>query len=244
MVTAVAAPALDTGHVADRLELADPRVVLSWALTTVPRLAVTSSFGADSAALLSLVAEVDRTMPVLFLDTGFHFAATLQYRQELAATLGLTDVRDVKPKQTILQQSLRHGPALYDRDPDRCCFNRKVAPLDEALDGFDGWVTGVRRDQTLERAATPVVQSVLRNARVLVKVSPLARWTAAQIEDYLDHQGLPRHPLVAAGYRSLGCAPCTVPVSAGADARSGRWAQNDKTECGLHTMYEPKAEHV
>ena len=240
MVTATnLAPAveLDTAHVAGRLEQADPREVLSWAVTTVPRVAVTSSFGADSAVLLSLVADVDPGIPVLFLDTGFHFGATLRFRRQLTEHLGLTDVRDIVPRQTVLQQASRHGPALYQQDPDRCCANRKVAPLDAALEDFGGWATGVRRDQTAERATTPVVQTVHRGSRILVKIAPLATWTTAQVHRYMADHNLPQHPLVAAGYPSIGCAPCTLPVADGQDARAGRWADSAKTECGLHALY-------
>ena len=229
---------LDTAHVAGRLEQADPRDVISWAVTTVPRVAVTSSFGADSAVLLSLVADVDPGIPVLFLDTGFHFGATLMYRRQLTEHLGLTDVRDVVPRQTVLQQALRHGAGLYQRDPDLCCAQRKVAPLDAALEDFDGWATGVRRDQTAERATTPVVQTVHRGARILVKIAPLATWTTDQVHRYMTSRDLPQHPLVAAGYPSIGCAPCTLPVADGQDARAGRWADSTKTECGLHALYE------
>ena len=228
---------LDTGHVAGRLEKADPRDVIAWAVTTVPRVAVTSSFGADAAVLLSFVAQVDPSIPVLFLDTGFHFGVTLRYRRELTEHLGLTDVRDIQPRHTVLQQALRHGPELYKRDPDLCCRQRKVVPLDLALEGFDGWATGVRRDQTAERSDTPVVQTVLRAGRILVKIAPLACWTAADIRAYMERENLPQHPLVAAGYPSIGCEPCTRPVADGDDPRAGRWAESTKTECGLHALY-------
>jgi phosphoadenosine phosphosulfate reductase len=224
----------DTVDAAARLEGAPAQEILRWALDAVPRFAITSSFGADSAVLLHLLAQVDRTAPVLFLETGFHFPETLAYRREIAARLGLTDVRDLRPRLDVAAQARAHGGALYLRDPDRCCAIRKVAPLDEALAGFDGWATGVRREQTAERADTPVVAATRRGGRELVKVAPLAAWTAADVEGYLVAHDLPRHPLADAGFPSIGCAPCTRPAAPGADPRAGRWAGMAKTECGIH----------
>ena len=208
--------------------------VLRWAAHVVPRFVITSSFGADSAALLHLVSEVAPQLPVLFLDTGFHFDQTLTFRRALARDLGLT-VLDVRPDLSVAQQDRRFGPALYERDPDACCRMRKTAPLRRMLANFDGWATGVRRVQTPERAATPVVEARQHDGRWLVKVAPLATWTDEQVAQYLADHDLPRHPLVDQGYPSIGCAPCTRPVAAGQDARAGRWAAFDgKTECGIH----------
>ncbi len=208
--------------------------VLAWAAHVVPRFVITSSFGADSAALLHLVSEVAPQVPVLFLDTGYHFEQTLQFRRELARDLGLT-VLDVRPDLSVAQQDQRFGQALYQRDPDACCGMRKTAPLRTMLANFDGWATGVRRVQTPERAATPVVEARQHAGRWLVKVAPLADWTDEQVDDYLDEHDLPRHPLVEQGYPSIGCEPCTRPVTNGADPRAGRWASFDgKTECGIH----------
>lgn len=229
-----AVPAIDTAHMSARLEGAPAQDILRWAVDTVPRFAVTSSFGADSAALLHLLSRVDRATPVLFLETGFHFPETLAYRRELVSRLGLTDVRDLRPVLDVPAQAREHGGGLYLRDPDRCCALRKVAPLDAALADFDGWATGVRRDQTLDRAGTPVVGTARRGDRELVKVAPLASWSAQDLEDYLVEHDLPRHPLADAGFPSIGCAPCTRPVAPGTDARAGRWAGMAKTECGIH----------
>jgi phosphoadenosine phosphosulfate reductase len=226
--------AFDVEHAAARLEEAGAAEILEWAVRNVPRFAVSSSFGADSAVLLHLVARVESAVPVLFLETGFHFPETLRFRRELVARLGLTDVRDLRPALTVGQQAREHGGGLYVRDADACCQIRKVEPLNAALREFDGWASGVRRDQTPERADTPVVQTVVREGRELVKVSPLARWTAADVDEYLAAHDLPRHPLADAGYPSIGCAPCTRPVAAGEDARAGRWAGSAKTECGIH----------
>lgn len=208
--------------------------ILRWAAGVVPRFTVTSSFGADAAVLLHLLAQVAPHVPVLFLETGFHFDETITYRRQLARELGLT-VLDVQPDLSVHQQAQRHGAELYRRDPDACCRMRKTAPLRRALANFDGWATGVRRSQTPERAATPVVEARQHDGRWLVKVAPLADWTDADVADYLDAHRLPRHPLVADGYPSVGCWPCTQRVADGEDPRAGRWAAFDgKTECGIH----------
>jgi phosphoadenosine phosphosulfate reductase len=224
----------DTRPSALSLEHASAEEILRWALATVPRFAVTSSFGADSGVLLHLLAKVDPQVPVLFLETGLHFPETLRYRRELSAELGLTDVRDLRPDLTVGQQAREFGGGLYLRDPDQCCALRKVAPLDAALAEFDGWATGVRRSQTLTRADTPVVATAIRGGRELLKVAPLARWSDDDVTAYLERHGLPRHPLADRGYPSIGCAPCTRPVAAGDDPRAGRWAASAKTECGIH----------
>lgn len=208
--------------------------ILAWAAAVVPRFVVTSSFGAEAPVLLHLTARVAPETPVLFLDTGFHFDETLAYRRLLARDLGLT-VLDLRPDLSVAQQAERHGPDLYARDPDACCSMRKTVPLRRALAMFDGWATGVRRDQTPERAATPVVEGRRHEGRWLVKVAPLAGWSLADVDAYLDEHDLPRHPLVDRGYRSIGCAPCTRPVAADDDPRAGRWSGfTAKTECGIH----------
>jgi len=225
---------LDIDQAATELEHADAADVLRWATANLPRFAVSSSFGADSAVLLHLIAQVDANIPVLFLETGFHFPETLRYRHDLAELLGLRDVRDLKPELTVVQQASEHGGGLYVRDSDGCCAIRKVEPLNRALREFDGWASGVRRGQTSERAETPVVQTVNREGRDMVKVSPLARWSTEDVDGYLAHHGLPRHPLAEVGYPSIGCAPCTRAVLPGEDPRAGRWAGSAKTECGIH----------
>jgi phosphoadenosine phosphosulfate reductase len=219
---------------ATKLEAAPAAKILEWAATVVPRFAITSSFGADSAVLLHLVSEVAPHVPVLFLDTGLHFTETITFRRELATELGLSVV-DVAPARSVAQQAAEHGDRLWERDPDRCCGLRKTAPLRQMMRSFDGWATGVRRVQTPERADVPVVESRRHDDRWLVKVAPLATWTDADVDTYLEVHDLPRHPLVADGYASIGCAPCTVRVAPGQDPRAGRWAAfGDKTECGLH----------
>ena len=195
----------------------------------VGRIAVVSSFGADSAVLLALVADIDPSLPVLFLDTGKHFAETLAYRDRLAARLGLTDIRGIMPDQAALDA---HDPAggLHAYDPDACCEVRKTLPLTAALAPFDAWITGRKRHQTADRAGLSFSQFTDGK----VKFNPLADWTSADIAAEFRRRSLPAHPLVAQGYASIGCLPCTLPVRAGEDARAGRWSDFGKTECGIH----------
>lgn len=193
------------------------------------RIAVVSSFGADSALLLSMTAEIDRTVPVLFLETGQHFPETLAYRNEFAAALGLSGVRDIRPDVNAL--SVRDPDAvLYAFDPDACCTLRKTEPLKRALAPFAAWVTGRRKSQATTRSAMRQVEWV--DGRM--KFNPLADWTDADVASELQRRDLPRHHLVDQGYLSIGCAPCTKPAQPGKDPRSGRWAGTPKTECGIH----------
>lgn len=193
------------------------------------RIALVSSFGADAAVLLHLVAQVDPATPVLFIDTGKLFDETLAYRAQLTAQLGLTDLRVLRPDPALLEAKDASG-TLWFRDADACCAIRKVEPLQRGLKPFDAWINGRKRFQAQSRAALPLVEAV--DGRL--KFNPLAGWTAAELTDYVSRHALPAHPLVAQGYFSIGCAPCTQPVVPGEDARAGRWRGHDKVECGLH----------
>lgn len=193
------------------------------------RIALVSSFGADSAVLLHMVSEVDRSTPVIFVETGKHFPQTLRYRDLLVEQLGLTGVRDAKPDPEALA-AVDAGGMLWMSDTDACCHARKVVPLATALKGFDAWISGRKRFQSSTRAALPVFEE--EDGRV--KVNPLANWTAADILAYAKAHNLPPHPLVAEGYPSIGCLPCTSKVAPGEDPRSGRWRGQEKTECGIH----------
>lgn len=193
------------------------------------RIALVSSFGAEAAVLLHLVAQVDTAIPVLFIDTGKLFDETLAYREQLTARLGLTDLRVLRPDPALLRARDPSG-TLWFRDADACCAIRKVEPLQRGLKPFDAWINGRKRFQAQSRATLPVVEAV--DGRV--KFNPLADWTAEQLTDYASRHGLPEHPLVAQGFLSIGCAPCTQPVAPGEDARAGRWRGQDKVECGLH----------
>lgn len=194
------------------------------------RIGLVSSFGTESAVLLALAAEIDPAVPVLFLDTGQHFPETLAYRQELTRFLGLTDVRDIHPDPAQVHDRDPQGQ-LWAFDTDACCALRKVEPLDEALIPFDGWITGRKRSQAATRANLPMIEH-LDDGRI--KINPLIRWTPRELDAEMTRRNLPRHPLSLRGYPSVGCAPCTRPVDADADPRSGRWAGQSKTECGIH----------
>lgn len=217
-----------------RFEGADPAAVLAWAAERfMPRLAVTSSFQTQSVPLLHLISQVCPQVPVLFLDTGYHFPETLAFRDELVARFGLT-MQVVRPDPE--QAATRHE-SLYRRDPDLCCYVHKVVPMQRALRDLDAWISGIRRDQTPQRARTQVVEPLPQGG---VKINPLASWTREDVWRYIHRHNLPAHPLLAQGYLSVGCAPCTVPAFGG-DERAGRWAGTGKTECGLHTdaLHQP-----
>ena len=196
------------------------------------RIAVVSSFGAESAVLLNLVAEVDPAIPVIFLETGKHFPETLMYRDRLCGKLGLRDVRSVRPDPADLAKPDPDG-RLWARNADRCCYLRKVKPLETALEGFDAWVTGRKRFQAGTRKALPGIESDGER----IKVNPLATWTKADVEQAMADSGLPQHPLIAEGYLSIGCLPCTRRPAEGEDERAGRWAGSDKIECGIHKAW-------
>jgi phosphoadenosine phosphosulfate reductase len=217
-----------------RLRSAEPQRILETAIGLYgDKVALVSSFGAESAVLLHMAAQIDPGVPVLFLDTGMLFGQTLDYRQKLAAELGLTDVRDLRP---LYQDLAVHDPAqdLWKSDTDACCRIRKVLPLDKALEGFDAWITGRKRFHGGARMRLKVVEA----ADGKVKFNPLANWTKAELDAYAAEHKLPAHPLVEFGYPSVGCWPCTQPADSD-DLRAGRWAGSDKTECGIHV---PRAE--
>ena len=195
------------------------------------RTAVVSSFGAEAVVLLALVASIDPSLPVLFLQTDRHFPETLAYRDLVAERLGLRDVRDMTPDPGEANERDPTGE-LWWFDPDACCNLRKVRPLDRALMGFDSWITGRKRHQAQTRAHLPSVE--LEGGRV--KLNPLASWNAERVARTVAEWGLPAHPLVAEGYRSIGCAPCTRAVTTGEDSRAGRWSGSCKTECGIHRL--------
>ena len=195
------------------------------------RIALVSSFGAEAAPLLHLVAEVNPDTPVIFLETGKHFAQTLSHRRKLASRLGLKNVIDVRPSPAVLEKSDPAGD-LWRHDPDACCTIRKVHPLASELKGYEAWITGRKQFHGGERIKLPVFDFSAPH----IKVNPLVKWTQADVADYVTAHDLPPHPLVAQGYPSIGCWPCTHPVADGADQRAGRWRGQAKTECGIHQM--------
>ena len=231
---AVAAPASPSAAaLTAALQSASPAEVIAAALRTVGRekLALVSSFGTESAALLKVMADVDPAIPVIFLDTGWLFEETLAYRDTLIATLGLSDVRSIKPLEASLD---RDDPEreLWFSDPDKCCFIRKVEPLARALQPFQGWINGRKRFQGGLRAELPVVE----DDGTRLKFNPFANVSREDIEAIYATAKLPPHPLVTSGFLSVGCMPCTSRATSDEDARAGRWRGRAKTECGIHTM--------
>ncbi|MCB8875323.1 phosphoadenylyl-sulfate reductase [Acidisoma silvae] len=194
------------------------------------RIALVSSFGTESALLLQMAAQIDRSVPVVFLDTGKLFPETLDYRDRLVDQLGLTDIRVVTPASVAIAREDAEGK-LWREDADRCCELRKTKPLQSALDGFDAWITGRKRFQSLTRAAVGIFEPASDGR---IKVNPLAHWTVDQIAAEFDLRELPHHPLEAYGFLSVGCTTCTAPVAPGEDRRAGRWRGMAKTECGIH----------
>jgi phosphoadenosine phosphosulfate reductase len=192
--------------------------------------ALVSSFGAESVVVLHMISVLDKTTPVLFLDTELLFEQTLTYQRELAAKLGLVDVRVIRPDRAAMFARDTDG-LLHQRNPDACCALRKREPLQRALAGFDAWITGRKRFQGAARVGLEFFEA---EAARRIKVNPLVHWRVRDVQDYITNNRLPRHPLVGRGYPSIGCMPCTSRVAAGEDARAGRWRGRDKNECGIH----------
>ncbi|HVZ01078.1 MAG TPA: phosphoadenylyl-sulfate reductase [Dongiaceae bacterium] len=211
-------------------------VVLEAAIKTLfpGQIAVLSSFGTEAAVVLHLVAEIDRSVPILFLETGKHFTETLMYRDILVDRFGFTDARELKPDPADLAAKDSNGN-LWSTDPDACCRIRKVLPLERAMRPFAAQVTGRKRFQASTRADIPLFEA---SAEGKIKVNPLAHWTAEMIRDAFKRFKLPQHPLFDEGFASIGCAPCTRRIVEGEDARAGRWSGRDKTECGIHLDYQ------
>ncbi len=194
------------------------------------RIAVSSSFGIESALLLDMVAAIDPGVPVIFADTGLLFPETLAYRDRLVGHLGLSDVRTVTPNPGRLAAE-DPKETLHATCSDRCCRLRKVEPFDLALEGFDAWITGRKKYHDADRIALPAVE---KDVDGRIKINPLADWNEARVHSAYMLRGLPCHPLAGAGYASIGCAPCTTKCRAGEAVRAGRWAGQERTECGLH----------
>jgi phosphoadenosine phosphosulfate reductase len=203
--------------------------VLKGALGDAGNIALVSAFGAESVVLLHMTALIARSTPVLFIDTQMLFPETLAYQKKLCAWLGLDNLTTVRTRDIA-----RVDPdgLLHKQDPDACCHLRKEAPLQLALAPFDGWITGRKRFQSGTRAAMEFFEAEPGTGRI--KVNPLAHWAPEDVQTYMQENALPRHPLVACGFPSIGCAPCTTPVKPGEDPRAGRWRKSEKDECGIH----------
>lgn len=217
-------------------EHAHPREILAWGLQAsgLRKVAIASAFQAEGTAIMHMATSIRADVPVLFLETGFQFAETLAFKEQLAERLGL-NVIDLYGALTVEQQAQEYGERLYERDPELCCELNKVRPMFEALRGLDGWVTAFRRDSSPTRANAPFVEQYeLEPGHTIVKVNPVAAWTRADTWAYLAEHDLPHNPLYDLGYASIGCAPCTRLRFTGEPERAGRWAGLSKWECGIH----------
>jgi phosphoadenosine phosphosulfate reductase len=229
---------LDVRPLADRFEREDPESILRWALETVDRIAVASAFQAEGTCVLHMATRIRPDVPVLFLETGFHFPETLAFRDRLTERLSL-NVIELRGDHTPETQAAEFGDRLYERDPDLCCHLNKVVPFTRALHDYGAWVTALRRDSAPTRANTPILERYeLEPGRAMLKVNPVARWSRAEVWRYLAEHDLPHNPLYDRGFAQIGCAPCTRAIRAGEDERAGRWDGSAKIECGLH-VHEP-----
>lgn len=222
----------DLARISERAESCHPQEILAWAAKQFPQgLVLASSFGAEDMVLIDMLAKEAKNPVIFYLDTGLLFAETYQLIEKVKQRYGLNPVQ-VLPAFTVEEQGRRFGAALWSTNPDQCCQVRKVEPLKRYLADKSAWITGIRRDQTLARRNAPIVGYDERHG--LVKINPLARWTDKDVFRYLVKNDVSYNPLHDHGYPSIGCVPCTHPVNPGDDARSGRWAGQEKTECGLH----------
>jgi phosphoadenosine phosphosulfate reductase len=215
----------------DDLDGAEPLDILRWAVAQFGSSWCVASSMAD-AVLPHLASRALPGVDVIFLDTGYHFAETIGTRDAVAATMPVT-VRTITPAQTVADQDAHYGPRLFERDPDKCCALRRVAPLESALTPYRAWASGLRRDEAITRRGVRVVEWDAK--RGMVKLNPIAAWTQDDVDAYVAANGVLVNPLLYDGYGSVGCAPCTRRILEGEDARAGRWAGTSKIECGVHT---------
>ena len=233
----------DTGievtSAAQELETASAVEILRWASRYIPKLTFATGFGAEGCVIIDLVAREKLPIDLFTLDTGVLFPETYELWKQLEAKYGIT-IRGVRPGQSIPEQALVHGPALWERDPDRCCELRKVLPLRHELSKFDAWITAIRRDQTAQRAYARVVERDTKFG--LLKINPLVTWTHDAVWAHIYANDVPFNALHDRGFPSIGCQPCTSAVAPGEDPRSGRWKGKAKKECGLHVADEEKTD--
>ena len=238
----------DIRNLNERFEGAAPLDIVRWTLleSGLERIAIASAFQAEGTALMHMAVQYRPDIPVLFLETGFHFAETLAFKERLTEMLGL-NVVELTGRFTVEQQEDVHGPRLYERDPKLCCQLNKVEPFARALREYDAWMTSMRRDSAWTRRNTPIVsETELESGEHIVKVNPIANWSRRDAWAYLREHDIPHNPLYDLGYASIGCAPCTRMVFPGEDERAGRWSGLLKTECGIHvreaSIQEPEDE--
>ena len=222
----------EIAQLSERFEASPPQEILTWAIPAFwPQIVLSCSFQTQSMPLLHMATHIRHDLLIFFLDTGYHFWDTLIFREKIASEwkLNVLDLyRDARWNHYVRQ----HSRTLPLEDPDLCCYLNKVQPMQKALGDLKAWISGIRRDQTATRAHARILEL---QPDGLLKINPLLNWTKADVENYIQEYNLPAHPLLAKGYRSIGCAPCTVAVGLNEDERLGRWAGRGKTECGLHT---------
>lgn len=223
----------------ERLETATPKEILAWAVERYfPKLTMATAFGPEGCVILHYLAEINPRVHVFNLDTGYQFAETLELRERIKRRYGI-EVEMKRPELSVAEYEAVHGGPLYKTQPDRCCFDRKVTVLQQAAVGFDAWMSGIRRDQSPDRAKAPIVGWDKKFG--LVKISPLANWTKQDVWKLITDHDIPYNPLHDQGFTSIGCWPCTRAVMFGEDERAGRWSGFAKTECGLHSLDAPGA---
>jgi phosphoadenosine phosphosulfate reductase len=217
-----------------------PGEVLQRTVFNVRRLAVVTSFQSSGLVILHMLRDIGPMPPVLFLETGFHFDETLEFVDQISALWDFQAVRLRGAHGSVTGQDKLYGPELYRRDPAQCCHINKVRPLQLALEEYDGWISGLRRDQSSARADTPIIETQeLPSGRSILKIHPLAYWSEEDVHDYIRRHDIPTHPLLEKGFASIGCWPCTRAVQPGEDKRAGRWDGFSKSECGIHTFGTP-----
>jgi phosphoadenosine phosphosulfate reductase len=227
---------LDVAELNARFETAAPQEIVRWALegSGLERIAVASAFQSEGTCVMHMATAIRPDVPILFLETGFHFAETLAFKERLTELLRL-NVVEVVGEHTVASQEATYGPRLYEREPTLCCEINKVRPMFEALRGLDAWITAFRRDSSPTRGAAPILDRYeLEPDLQIVKVNPMATWTRRDTWAYLREHDLPHNPLYDLGYASIGCAPCTRMRLPGEPERAGRWAGLSKWECGIH----------
>lgn len=211
-----------------------PQTILKWAVDAFhPRLMMATAFGAEGCCIIHMLAEIEPTVRIINLETGYQFPETLELRERIKERYGI-EVEFIYPEQTVAEYEAEHGGPLYTIRPDQCCYDRKVLPLKKAVVGYDAWISSIRGDQTEHRKVAGIVQPDTKFG--LVKVNPLLHWTKKDVWSFITKHDVPYNPLHDRDYPSIGCWPCTDPVRNGDDERAGRWAGTRKKECGLHVL--------
>jgi len=224
----------DVDTASDRLQGKSPQATLRWAVAEFyPRLTMATAFGAEGCCLIHMLAAIEPNVRIFNLDTGYQFQETLDLRERIKERYGI-EVEYIRPEMSVAEYEEEHGGPLYNIRPDQCCHDRKVLPLRRAVQGYDAWISAIRGDQTADRATAQVVQWDAKFS--LVKVNPLLGWTSKDVWSFIHKHDVPYNPLHDRNYSSIGCQPCTRPISEGEDERAGRWSGTVKKECGLHVI--------